>query len=97
MSQNVKNILTLIVKHDIIIVTISDKGRRIKMQGFGKILVRLRGNKTQEEVARAIGISTSALGMYETERRIPRDAIKIKLANYYSVSVQDIFFASNVT
>lgn len=67
------------------------------MHGFGKILVRLREDKTQEEVARAVGISTSALGMYETEKRIPRDVIKIKLAEYYSVSVQDIFFAQNVT
>lgn len=64
------------------------------MIGFGKKLVELRGNKSQQEVAGAIGISVSAIGMYETEKRIPRDDIKIKLSEYYKVSVQDIFFAN---
>ena len=32
---------------------------------IGKRLAELRGDKTQEEVARAVGISTSALSMYE--------------------------------
>ena len=60
---------------------------------YGKRLVELRGQRSQAEVAKSIGIATSTLAMYETERRIPRDAIKIALANYYGVSVQDIFFA----
>ena len=34
-------------------------------------LIALRGNKTQEEVAKALGISVSALSMYEQGRRIP--------------------------
>lgn len=67
------------------------------MNGFGKILVRLRGSKTQEKVAKDLGIATSTLGMYETEKRIPRDSVKIKIAEYYHVTVQDIFFAKNVT
>ncbi|MGE9882089.1 helix-turn-helix transcriptional regulator [Blautia obeum] len=67
------------------------------MDGFGKILVQLRGNKTQEKVANDLGIAVSTLGMYETEKRVPRDSIKIKLANYYHTTVQEIFFAKNVT
>lgn len=59
---------------------------------YGKRLIELRGDKSQEEVAKDIGIATSTLGMYETERRIPRDSIKITIANYYGKSVQDIFF-----
>lgn len=59
---------------------------------YGKRLIELRGDKSQEEVAKDIGIATSTLGMYETERRIPRDSIKIIIANYYGKSVQDIFF-----
>ena len=55
-------------------------------------LVNLRGNKTQETVAADLGISTSALSMYECGERIPRDEIKIKIANYYSKSVGEIFF-----
>lgn len=56
-------------------------------------LVRLRGTKSQEEVAKATGISSSALSMYENGERVPRDEIKIRLAEYYGTSVEKIFFA----
>lgn len=59
---------------------------------IAETLVRLRGKKSQEEVAKATGISTSALSMYETGNRVPRDEIKLKLAEYYGRSVQFIFF-----
>lgn len=62
------------------------------MLGYGKILIELRGNESQAHVAKSIGIATSTLGMYETEQRIPRDNIKIALANYYNTTVQQIFF-----
>ena len=60
---------------------------------IGKKLVELRGNRTQEEVARANDISVSAIGMYERGERIPRDETKIRLATYYHKTVQEIFFA----
>ena len=56
-------------------------------------LVKLRGAKSQEEVARATGISPSALSMYENGERVPRDEVKIRLAEYYGTSVEEIFFA----
>lgn len=56
-------------------------------------LVKLRGTKSQEEVARATGVSPSALSMYENGERVPRDEIKIRLAEYYGTSVEEIFFA----
>lgn len=56
-------------------------------------LKKLRGNKTQKEVANACNISVSALAMYETGQRIPRDEVKVKLANYFHRTVQTIFFA----
>ena len=59
-------------------------------------LVKLRGTRTQEEIANAIGISISAIGMYETGRRVPRDEIKVKLANFYNVSIESLFFDNNV-
>ena len=59
---------------------------------IGKRLAELRGEKTQEEVAKAVGISMSALSMYECGERIPRDIIKIRLAKYFKKSVQSIFF-----
>ncbi|TNO91060.1 helix-turn-helix transcriptional regulator [Bacillus cereus] len=59
-----------------------------------KNLINLRNQKSREEVARAVGISVSTLQMYENGQRIPRDNIKIKLANFYGVTVQTIFFDS---
>lgn len=60
-------------------------------------LIGLRGKRSQEEVANAIGISSSALSMYENGERVPRDEIKIKLAEYYKTSVEQIFFLQNDT
>lgn len=59
---------------------------------IGRKLLKLRGDKTQEVVAADLEISESALSMYEQGNRIPRDEIKVKLANYYNVSVQELFF-----
>ena len=55
-------------------------------------LRKLRGKKSRAEVAKACCITISALTMYETGKRIPRDVIKIKLANYYKRTIQNIFF-----
>lgn len=55
-------------------------------------LITLRGDKSREEVAVAVGISVSALQMYENGKRVPRDDIKIKLAKFYQVSVEYLFF-----
>lgn len=60
---------------------------------IGEKLIKLRGNRTQEEVAKALGISLSAIGMYERGERIPRDEIKILIAKYYDTTVQAIFYA----
>jgi len=62
------------------------------MNSFSNKLVELRGSKTQEEVAKAVGISTSALGMYEIGQRVPRDEVKIALSRYFKVSVGYLFF-----
>lgn len=58
-----------------------------------KKLIKLRNERTQKEVAEAIGLSQSTYAMYETGKRIPTDSNKIKIANYYKKSVQEIFFA----
>lgn len=59
---------------------------------IGKRLSELRGNKPQDIVSNAVGISRSALSMYEQGNRIPRDEIKVKLAKFYGMTVQEIFF-----
>lgn len=55
-------------------------------------LVTLRGDKKQEEVANALGISKSALCMYEAGKRVPRDPLKARIAKYYKRSISFIFF-----
>lgn len=59
---------------------------------IGNKLVKLRGDKTQAEVAKALGINQTALSNYELGIRTPRDSIKAKIAKYYKVSVESIFF-----
>ena len=50
-------------------------------KAIAKRLILLRGERSREEVAKACGISISALAMYEQGERIPRDDIKIKIAS----------------
>lgn len=57
----------------------------------GKKLRKLRGFRSIKEVTDAIGISASALSMYERGERTPCDTVKVKLAEYYKVPVT-IFF-----
>lgn len=64
-----------------------------KTIGERLLKLRLSEKKTQKEVTEAMGISVSALTMYETGNRIPRDEIKVKLAHYYSTSVERLFYA----
>ncbi len=59
---------------------------------IGMRLLELRGEIPREEVAKAVGVSVSAISMYENGERIPRDSIKVKIANFYNRSVQEIFF-----
>lgn len=61
---------------------------------IGQRLKALRGSETIESVANAVGISCSALGMYEIGKRVPRDEIKVKLAQYFKTTVEAIFFTS---
>lgn len=55
-------------------------------------LVQARGDITRESVAKAIGISVSAIAMYENGARVPRDEIKVKLADFYKMSIIDLFY-----
>ena len=59
---------------------------------YSEKLVVLRGERTRAEVAAAIGISQSALAMYETGRRMPRDEIKVLLAQFFETTVGHLFF-----
>lgn len=64
------------------------------MYGFGNSIKTLREkrNLSQLQLSEAIGVSPSSITMYEREERIPRDSVKIKLANFFDVTVESIFF-----
>lgn len=61
---------------------------------IGDILKDLRKakGKTIEDAAKDIGITPSALGNYENNIRVPRDTIKIAIADYYKKPIQKIFY-----
>ena len=59
-------------------------------------LVNARGEKSQAEVANGVGISTSALSMYESGERMPRDEVKEAIARYYGLTVGFLFFGEEV-
>ncbi len=59
---------------------------------IGECLKTLRGEIKPSKVCTDLNISRSALTMYETGKRIPRDEIKAKLAQYYKSSIEFIFF-----
>ena len=59
---------------------------------IGNKLRELRGDTPRSEVAEAVGISLSALQMYECGDRIPRDGIKEAIAHYFGVTVGALFF-----
>ena len=67
----------------------------INAKEIGARLKELRGSRSIAEVAKDLNISTSALCMYENGERIPRDSIKIKIANYYGMKIGVIFFNEN--
>ena len=66
-------------------------------QAIAARLVQLRGRRSQSEVARELGISDSALSAYECGERIPRDELKLKMAEYFETSVQHLFFNEDDT
>lgn len=59
---------------------------------IGSKLRELRGNRPQDEIAQACGVTAMAISQYERDERIPRDEIKIKLARLFNTSVEQIFY-----
>lgn len=60
---------------------------------IGRRLRKLRDIRTRTGVAKAIGISDRRLGNYELGYAVPPDDIKVRLANYYGVPVESLFYA----
>lgn len=62
-------------------------------KAVGQKLVELRGEKKVEQVADALGIPVRTLKSYEQGERTPKDDLKAKIAHYYNVSIEWLFFA----
>lgn len=69
-----------------------DKKGGIFLQTIGQKLIALRGDRDIDEVANSIGVTKQAIWNYENDKRVPRDDIKKKIADYYKKSVSYIFF-----
>jgi len=73
--------------------TLGQGGRRLDRVKIGLRLIALRGSKTREEVAYFTKITCKSLESYERVYRMPLDSAKVKLARYYGVTVDSIFYA----
>jgi len=54
--------------------------------------LRLKMNLSQRELAERVGVSASAIAMYEANERVPRDEVKVRLAHFFDTTVQSLFF-----
>jgi putative transcriptional regulator len=52
----------------------------------------LRGEKSLREVSEILGITPQMLGKVELKRRVPSLGLAQKIANYYNVMLDEIFF-----
>ncbi|WP_339216213.1 helix-turn-helix domain-containing protein [Solibacillus sp. FSL W8-0372] len=57
-------------------------------------LIKLRGKRTVTEVAKDIGITRQMLSAIESNIRTPSLEVAKKIANYYSSTIDEIFFES---
>ena len=58
----------------------------------GDRLRKLRGTRSRSDVASALNVSVQAVWLWESGKRTPTDAAKIKIADYYRRSVSNIFY-----
>lgn len=54
--------------------------------------LRLERGITQRKLAKDLGLSESAIAMYEIGKRVPSLARAKEIAKYFGVAVEDIFF-----
>ena len=61
---------------------------------LGNKLKRLRidSGMSRKQLANMLGLTVSAVGMYEQGRRTPSDDIKIKYSMMFDKSVEELFF-----
>ena len=76
-----------------------ERRNNLNREFIAERLKKLRNAKgeTQAETALACGVTPSAYAMYETGDRMPRDEVKVKIAQHFERSVAFIFFDKAVT
>ena len=52
---------------------------------------------SREQFSNEVGITLSAVSMYENGQRIPRDEIKVKIARVLKTSIEALFLPSRFT
>ncbi|EAF3368767.1 transcriptional regulator [Listeria monocytogenes] len=60
-------------------------------------LVKLRGKRSRQDVSKDLGVTTQMLGAIERGDRTPSLNLANKIANYYNVPIEDIFFNNKDT
>ena len=60
---------------------------------IGNRLKKMRGDMTVKALADKLGVVPSAVSMYEKGERVPRDKVKIRYAQIFNRSIDEIFFA----
>lgn len=60
-------------------------------ENTAQYLFELRGERSLQQIAEAIGVTTESLSEYEKGLRLPNDSVKIKIADYYGVDVAKLF------
>lgn len=59
---------------------------------IGDRLRELRGGMSRSDLGAALGITEQAILNYEFGYRVPTDDLKVKIAEFFHKSVQEIFF-----
>ena len=75
-------------------------GKKLKAKNIetkGEKLVQMSSNRTLKNVAKDVVITIIALSNYEHDVSVPKDNIKVKLVDYYKISVQALFLVKEYT
>ena len=64
------------------------------MPDFGQLLRRLRGGRSQREIAVELQMPVTTLSTLENQEAVPRGLVLKKLAGYFGVSVSYFYSSS---
>ena len=71
-------------------------GREVFMPSFGELLRRLRGGRSQKDIAADLKMPVTTLSTLENQESVPRGPVLKRLADYYGVPLT-YFYSSNAS